>query len=175
MLMYEINVLLVCMLLSIVHCMLLSIVHCIIAGTNLNLIQTSESDGNLATRDWNFSGNSGTSAASKESRSNQFKINTMRNMFNNARATVVQAAARLLRRWWLPISLVLSCIFSRQLWLPPVMSTIEWAAQHLPDISACIFVCLAAASAPCWRIPTQIRAWAARCTHPISSCDRGRD
>ena len=82
----------------------------------------------------------------------------MRNMFNNARATVVQAAARLLRRWWLPISLVLSCVLSRQLWLPPVMCAIEWATKHLPHIFDCIFVCLAASSAPYQRIPTHLRA-----------------
>ena len=49
----------------------------------------------------------------------------MRNTLSIAWARVALVAARFLRRWWLPISLVLSCVFSRQLWLPLVMSAIE--------------------------------------------------
>ena len=48
------------------------------------------------------------------------------------------------------------------------MSAIEWSAQHLPHISACAFACLAAATAPYQRITTQLRAWAARRTRPIT-------
>ena len=65
----------------------------------------------------------------------------MRNMLYNARAAVAQAATTFLRKWWLPASLALSCVLSRQLWLPPVMSAIEWAAHHLPHISACVRIC----------------------------------
>ena len=76
---------------------------------------------------------------------------------------------RIITRTLFKVAGVLLCLWlSSPLWLPPVKAALGWATQYLQYLAAFALVAAALTHIP-YRLPIPaIRAWAVRCTSPIS-------